>query len=73
MVCGNITQIPHSLFDASYPLPALIVNNYGEMLSMPSYESALMFAAFLLFTIIVLFNTVSRITLNQIEKKYHFN
>jgi phosphate transport system permease protein len=71
MVCGNITQIPHSLFDACYPLPALIANNYGEMLSMPSYESALMFAAFLLFVIIVLFNAASRLTLNQIERRYH--
>jgi phosphate transport system permease protein len=71
MVCGNITQIPHSLFDACYPLPALIANNYGEMLSMPSYESALMLAAFLLFIIIVLFNAVSRLTLNHIEKRYH--
>lgn len=71
MVCGNITIIPHSLFDACYPLPALIANNYGEMLSMPSYESALMLAAFLLFIIIVLFNTISRVTLVQIEKRYH--
>lgn len=71
MVCGNVTQIPHSLFDASYPLPALIANNYGEMLSMPSYESALMFAAFILFVIIVLFNATSRLTLNQIERRYH--
>jgi phosphate transport system permease protein len=72
MVCGNIPEIPHSLFDACYPLPALIANNYGEMLSLPSYESALMLAAFLLFIIVVLFNTVSRITLVQIEKKYQF-
>lgn len=71
MVCGNITIIPHSLFDACYPLPALIANNYGEMLSMPSYESALMLAAFLLFIIIVLFNAISRVTLVQIEKRYH--
>jgi phosphate transport system permease protein len=71
MVCGNITQIPHSLFDACYPMPALIANNYGEMLSMPSYESALMLAAFLLFIIIVVFNAISRLTLNQIEKRYH--
>lgn len=70
MVCGNITQIPHTVFDAGYPLPALIANNYGEMLSMPSYESALMLAAFLLFIIIVLFNGLSRLTLNQIEKRY---
>ena len=71
MVCGNITAIPHSIFDACYPLPALIANNYGEMMSMPSYESALMLAAFLLFIIIVLFNAASRVTLVQIEKRYH--
>ncbi len=72
MVCGNIPEIPHSLFDACYPLPALIANNYGEMLSMPSYESALMLAAFLLFIIIVLFNALSRVILVQIEKRYSF-
>jgi phosphate transport system permease protein len=73
MVCGNITQIPHSVFDACYPLPALIANNYGEMLSMPSYESALLFSAFLLFIVVVLFNGLSRFTLNQIEKRYRFS
>jgi phosphate transport system permease protein len=73
MVCGNVTQIPHSIFDACYPLPALIANNYGEMLSMPGYESALMFSAFLLFIIVLLFNGISRFTLNQIEKRYQFS
>ncbi|MBW6501504.1 MAG: phosphate ABC transporter permease subunit PstC [Bacteroidales bacterium] len=73
MVCGNIPLIPKSFFDACYPLPALIANNYGEMLSMPSYESALMFAAFLLFIIVVLFNGASRFTLNQIEKRYQLS
>lgn len=70
MVCGNIPVIPHSVFDACYPLPALIANNYGEMLSMPDYASALMFGAFLLFIIIVIFNGVSRFTLNHIERRY---
>jgi phosphate transport system permease protein len=70
MVCGNIPLVPHSIFDACYPLPALIANNYGEMLSMPSYESALMFGAFLLFIIIVIFNGISRLALNQVEKRY---
>jgi phosphate transport system permease protein len=73
MVCGNITQIPHSVFDACYPLPALIANNYGEMLSMPDYESALMLSAFLLFIIVVVFNGLSRFTLIQIEKRYQFS
>ncbi|MBO7627093.1 MAG: phosphate ABC transporter permease subunit PstC, partial [Paludibacteraceae bacterium] len=49
MVCGNLIIIPDSLLDACYPIPALIANNYGEMLSLPLYESALMFAAFILF------------------------
>jgi phosphate transport system permease protein len=71
MVCGNFTDIPHTIFDSCYPLPALIANNYGEMMSLPSYESALMFAAFLLFIIIVLFNAASRYILIQIDKRYH--
>ncbi|PVX45143.1 phosphate transport system permease protein [Flavobacterium sp. 103] len=69
MVCGNLAQVPHSLFDSAYPLPALIANNYGEMMSIPMYDSALMFAALLLFVIIFLFNALSRIILYRIEKK----
>lgn len=69
MVCGNFTDIPKSIFDACYPLPALIANNYGEMMSIPGYESALMFAAFLLFFIIVIFNVISRYILYRIKKR----
>lgn len=35
MVCGNLVIVPCSLLDACYPIPALIANNYGEMLSVP--------------------------------------
>lgn len=69
MVCGNMIQIPQSIFDSGYPLPALIANNYGEMLSIPLYDSALLFAAFILFVIIFLFNTISRIILARIERR----
>jgi len=69
MVCGNLAQVPNSVFDSGYPLPALIANNYGEMMSIPMYDSALMFAAFLLFIIIFLFNAISRIILFRIEKR----
>lgn len=68
MVCGNMAQIPQNLFDSAYPLPALIANNYGEMMSIPMYDSALMFAALLLFVIIFIFNALSRIILYRIEK-----
>lgn len=69
MVCGNLAQVPKSVFDSGYPLPALIANNYGEMMSIPMYDSALMFAALLLFVIIFLFNAISRIILFRIEKR----
>ncbi|MFV8326212.1 phosphate ABC transporter permease subunit PstC [Flavobacterium sp. ZS1P14] len=69
MVCGNLAQVPKSIFDSGYPLPALIANNYGEMMSIPMYDSALMFAALLLFVIILLFNTISRIILFRIDKR----
>lgn len=70
MVCGNMVRPPTSLFDSCYPLPALIANNYGEMLSLPLYESALMFAALVMFVIILIFNAVSRIILQRVEKSF---
>lgn len=68
MVCGNQSQVPHSVFDACYPIPALIANNYGEMLSLPLYEAALMFAAMILFVVVLLFNLLSRIILYRLKK-----
>ncbi len=67
MVAGNIPAIPHSPLDAGYPLPALIANNYGEMLSIPLYDSALMLAALVLFVIVILFNLLSRYILSRIN------
>lgn len=69
MVCGCVVGLPHGLLDACYPIPALIANNYGEMLSIPLYESALMFAALMLFAVVLIFNLVSRVVLYRIEKQ----
>jgi phosphate transport system permease protein len=60
MVVGNRIQVRVNPFEAGYPLPALIANNYGEMLSIPLYDSALMFAALLLLVIILIINLVFR-------------
>ncbi|MGC9352446.1 MAG: phosphate ABC transporter permease subunit PstC [Mariniphaga sp.] len=60
MVVGNMVQAKFNPFEAGYPLPALIANNYGEMLSIPMYDSALMFAALLLLVIILVINLVFR-------------
>jgi phosphate transport system permease protein len=70
MVCGNLPVSPQSVFDSCYPIPALIANNYGEMLSLPLYESALMFAALILFVVVLFFNLLSRMILYRIEKRF---
>lgn len=69
MVVGNVTTIPKGLFQPGYPLPALIANNYGEMMSIPLYDSALMLAALLLFVVVMLFNMGSRIAIHRLEEK----
>jgi phosphate transport system permease protein len=69
MVVGNVPRIPRSLFDAAYPLPALIANNYGEMMSVPLYDSALMLAALLLLLVVLVFNLGARAVLAKAERK----
>jgi phosphate transport system permease protein len=72
MVVGNVIKIPYSIFDPGYPLPALIANNYGEMLSIPLYDSALMYCALVLFSIVLVFNILSKIFLNRLIKIMRF-
>jgi len=69
MVVGNVPRLPKSVFDGAYPLPALIANNYGEMMSVPLYDSALMFAALVLFAVVFVFNIGARFILNKAERK----
>jgi phosphate transport system permease protein len=65
MVVGNMVHVSLNPFDAGYPLPALIANNYGEMMSIPMYDSALMFSALLLLVIILLMNLGFRHIINK--------
>jgi phosphate transport system permease protein len=68
MLAGNVSVMPKGIFQPAYPLPALIANNYGEMLSIPLYDSALMFSAFILFIIVLMFNFFSRVAIARYEK-----
>jgi phosphate transport system permease protein len=68
MVVGNVPAVPSSLFDPAYPLPALLANNYGEMMSIPLYRSALLFSALILLTVIGVFNLAAHFTLLRIER-----
>jgi len=68
MVAGNVAKLPKTVFDPAYPLPALIANNYGEMMSIPFYESAIMLSALILLIIVLAFNIIARIILIRIER-----
>jgi phosphate transport system permease protein len=68
MVVGNVVKIPEGLFQPGYPIPALIANNYGEMLSIPLYDSALMLSALVLFIVVLIFNLISRIAIVRFER-----
>ncbi len=68
MVVGNVAKVPSSLFDPAYPLPALIANNYGEMMSIPLYDSALMLAALILLVIVVIFNILAKLMLIRVKE-----
>lgn len=68
MVAGNVARPPSSVFDPAYPLPALIANNYGEMLSVPLYDSALLLASLVLLVVVLFFNIISRVILIRAER-----
>ena len=68
MVVGNVVRLPESMFDPGYTLPALIANNYGEMLSIPKYDSALMFAALLLLAVSLFFNLIMHFFIVRFNK-----
>lgn len=69
MVVGNVAQAPNSILDPAYPLPALIANNFGEMMSIPLYDAALMGAALLLLLIVLVFNLISRLVLVRLGQQ----
>jgi phosphate transport system permease protein len=68
MVVGNVPQVPRSIFDAAYPLTALIANNYGEMMSIPLYDAALLGGALILLLIVLAFNLIARIVLVRLVR-----
>ena len=69
MVVGNVPNIPTSIFDSAYPLPALIANNYGDMMSIPLYDAALLGAALVLLVVILIFNIISTMVLQSMSRR----
>jgi len=68
MVAGNVAKVPSSVLQPAYPLPALIANNYGEMLSVPLYDSAILLACLVLLVVVLMFNILARVVLIKVER-----
>jgi len=67
---GNVSSPPpRSVFDTAITLPTLIANNYGDVMSMPLYASALLFAALILLVVVAIFNVLARIVLRRVEAR----
>lgn len=60
MVVGCTIKMPKTPFDPAYPIPALIANEFGEMMSISSYKGALLFSAFLLNFFVLIFHFIFR-------------
>lgn len=69
IVVGNVPNMPTSIFDSAYPLPALIANNYGDMMSIPLYDAALLGAALVLLVVILIFNILSMLALQRMLRR----
>ena len=69
MIAGcSLHGFPRSVFDTAYPLPALIANTYGEMMSVPLYDAAILLSALVLFVVTALFNIVGWTILLRVER-----
>ena len=72
MVVGGIPRIPTSLFAPGQTLASLIASAYGEMMSVPLYESALMFVALILFVVVLIFNVLAVFILRRAKKRWSY-
>jgi phosphate transport system permease protein len=68
MVVGNVPEVPRSILDPAYPLTALIANNYGEMMSIPLYDAALLGGALILLLIVLVFSVGARLVLVRLVR-----
>ncbi len=68
LVANTFNKLPTSPFDGAYPLPALIANHFGDVMSIPSMYSALMLAALVLLIMILIFNLGSRLFIRRMTQ-----
>ena len=72
MIIGSKNKIPASIFSAAETMPSLIVNSFGEMMSVPFQQSALIFVALTLFVIVTITNAVAKFINLRLSQKWQY-
>jgi phosphate transport system permease protein len=72
MVVGGTIRIPSSIFNPGETLASLIASKYGELMSIPIHESALMLVALILFIIVFVFYLLGVLILRRAKKRWSY-
>jgi len=72
LLIGGQTEIPGSVFSAGETLPTLIVNDFGELMSLPLTQSALVFVGLMLVVVVWLFNLGAMLVRRRLERRYQY-
>jgi phosphate transport system permease protein len=70
MVIGGTVRIPQSIFNPGETLASLIASKYGELMSIPIHESALMLVALILFVVVFVFYLLGLLILRHARKRW---
>ncbi len=72
MLIGGQTHLPSSPFATGQTLPTLIVNDFGELMSLPLTQSALIFVGLMLIVVVWLFNFSAMILRQRLQQRWQF-
>jgi phosphate transport system permease protein len=72
LLIGGQTQIPSSVFSTGQTLPTLIVNDFGELMSLPLTQSALIFVGLMLVIVVWLFNFGAMLVQRRLKRRWQY-
>ncbi|MFC6905702.1 phosphate ABC transporter permease subunit PstC [Halalkalicoccus tibetensis] len=72
MVIGGMTALPDSVFEPGQTLSTLIVNDFGELMSVPTTQSALIFVGLMLLVIVWTFNLGAMLLRRRLERRWQY-
>ena len=72
MVIGGTVRIPSSIFNPGETLASLIASKYGELMSIPVHESALMLVALILFIVVFVFYLLGVLILRRAKRRWSY-